>query len=85
LLDQEKVFAAIKDVMAGFPVTVTSIKKLRNKIWEIRLSLSVGEVRIIFSPSKGNRLLLVHGFIKKTQKTPLEIIELAEERVNTFR
>jgi phage-related protein len=83
--DQRAIYAAIRDVMIEFPdMVLTSIKKLQNKIWEIRLSLSVGEVRILFSPAKGNTLKILSAFVKKTQKTPLEELRLAEERLKTL-
>lgn len=55
-------------------------KKLTNSddIWECRISFSSDIVRIFAFFDKNNKVILTHGFIKKTQKTPREEILRAE-------
>jgi phage-related protein len=49
-------------------------------LWEVRSDLSGGSIgRVIFCIAKGDMVLL-HGFIKKTQKTPRRDIDLANQR-----
>jgi phage-related protein len=49
-------------------------------LWEVRSKLTGGRIaRVIFSISQGEMILL-HGFIKKSQKTPKPEIDLALKR-----
>ncbi len=54
-------------------------------LWELRSDLSSGRIsRVLFSVSK-NRLILLHGFIKKTQKTPIHDLRIADHRMKGKR
>ena len=49
-------------------------------LWEVRSRLSNGRIaRVIFHMS-GGEMILLHGFIKKTQQTPQQDLELADRR-----
>jgi phage-related protein len=51
-----------------------------NGLWEVRSDLSSNRIgRVIFCMGEGHMILL-HGFIKKTQKTPQQDIDLALKR-----
>jgi phage-related protein len=53
---------------------------LGRELWEVRSSLMRGRIaRIVFCVEEG-RMILLHGFIKKTQKTPQHDIDLALKR-----
>ncbi len=56
------------------------IKHLRGKLWEMRLSGRGGIGRAIYVTQAGRRIVVVHAFAKKTQKTPRSALELAERR-----
>jgi phage-related protein len=66
----------------GWPVGMPVCRPLGNGLWEVRSSL-VGNriVRVIFCIAEG-RMVLLHGFIKKTQKTPKADLDLARNRKN---
>lgn len=55
------------------------VKSMGSGLWEIRSTIPNGIARVIFVMKDGNMILL-HGFIKKTQKTPLQDINLAKNR-----
>lgn len=57
-------------------------KKLTSKLYELRIR-GKQEVRIIYG-FIGNKIYLLHGFLKKTQKTPAREIEIAEQRLCTL-
>jgi len=53
-------------------------KPLGNGIYEVRSSLAQNQIaRVLFYIDKKGRMVLLHGFVKKTQKTPQEDLELA--------
>ena len=58
----------------------TYFKKLvgPDDIWECRVQLGSNDYRILCFHAGGSVLVLTHGFIKKTQKTPAKEIERAE-------
>ncbi|MEO8713787.1 MAG: type II toxin-antitoxin system RelE/ParE family toxin [Acetobacteraceae bacterium] len=64
----------------GWPIGMPLCRPLGNGLWEIRSSLPGNRIaRVIFCVTKG-RMVLLHGFIKKTQKTPPVELELARKR-----
>jgi len=56
------------------------IKHLRDKLWEMRFSGRDGIARAIYVTAVGRRVIVVHVFVKKTQKTPAAALDLAERR-----
>ena len=62
------------------------LKKLSNTdgLWEIRVSAGNGIFRIFCFFDKGNIIILLSGFQKKTQKTPKKEIKRAEKLINEY-
>jgi phage-related protein len=72
----------IKIVEYGWPIGMPVCKSLGDGLYEVRSKVShAREVRLIFCISL-NSLILLHGFIKKTQKTPYKDLQLARRRKN---
>ena len=61
-------------------------KKLQgtDNLWEVRVEYAGNIYRILASTDKGNRVILLHGFQKKTQKTPQKELEIAEQRKKRY-
>ena len=56
------------------------VKHLDGRLWEMRMTGRDGIARAIYVTASGQRVVVVHVFIKKTQKTPRREIELAHRR-----
>jgi phage-related protein len=56
------------------------VKHIEGKLWEIRLSGKSGIARSLYVTASGKRVVIVRTFVKKTQKTPRQEIELALKR-----
>jgi phage-related protein len=56
------------------------VKHLQGKLWEMRLKGRDGIARAIYIATHGQRLLVLHAFVKKTQKTPRSALEMAMKR-----
>jgi phage-related protein len=70
----------IKDVEFSWPIGMPLVRSLGRELWEVRSSLPRGRIaRVLFCVEEG-RMMLLHGFIKKTQKTPQRDIDLALKR-----
>ena len=73
----------LKRVQFGFPMGLPLSRSLGGGLWEVRSSLGGNrEVRMIFfHDAEHQALVVVHGFIKKSQKTPPADIEIASRRM----
>jgi phage-related protein len=59
-------------------------RQVRGKIRELRVKDAQGNVRILYFTYTGRHFILLHGFIKKTDKTPEREIETAEKRMKDY-
>src|SRR6266446_5112996 len=56
-------------------------KKLRGSdLWEVRVEYAGNIYRVLAAFAKGNRVIMLHGFQKKSQKTPQQDMEIAQQR-----
>jgi phage-related protein len=60
------------------------VKHLEGKIWVLRRESDTNIYRLLYAFLSGRRILVLHGFQRKTQKTPRREIELAEKRLAHF-
>lgn len=75
----------IATVEYGYPVGMPTCRSLGNKLEEVRSDISDKRIaRVIFSVKCGY-IILLHGFIKKTQKTPKSEIDLALKRLKEIQ
>ena len=83
--DQLLVLSEIQQVLIGF-IGVRLKRNIRSIVgekglWEIRCNLTnKRRARVIFC-IKNDELVLLHGFIKKSQKTPIREIAVAKTRM----
>ncbi|MBO4218365.1 MAG: type II toxin-antitoxin system RelE/ParE family toxin [Erysipelotrichaceae bacterium] len=68
----------------GNRVTEPYSKHLDDGIFEIRAAYSSNSVRILYFFYYGKRIIMTNGFVKKTQETPPQEIELAKKRRQRF-
>ncbi len=52
----------------------------KPRLWEMRMKGKDGIARAIYATAKGNRLVVLHIFAKKSGKTPQRAIDLAKAR-----
>ncbi|MEO5825751.1 MAG: type II toxin-antitoxin system RelE/ParE family toxin [Gemmatimonadales bacterium] len=78
--DRKAIGTDIKDVEFSWPLGKPLVDSLGRGLWEVRSSITNGTARVIFHVA-ADRMVLLHGFIKKTRKTPVRDIELALKRM----
>ena len=67
-------------VELGWPIGMPTCRPLGKGLYEVRSNLPSNKIaRTIFCIYFG-KMVLLHGFIKKTQKTPKQDLELALDR-----
>lgn len=69
----------IKMVQEGWPLGMPLVRSLKDGLWEVRSSFPNTIARVLFIMYE-NRMVLLHGFIKKTQDTPQQDLDLARRR-----
>lgn len=83
--DRRTIGYDVQTVEFGWPLGMPTCRALGGGLWEVRSNLSNGTVgRVIFCIVSGEMVLL-HGFIKKTQKTPPHDLDLADKRRKEIR
>jgi phage-related protein len=79
-VDEKKTIGEnIKAVEMAWPVGIPLVRKLDTDLWEVRTQLPHKISRVFFTVWKGFMVLL-HGIIKKSQKTPKDDLDLAIKR-----
>lgn len=74
----------IKAVQYGWPLGLPLVDHLGGDIWEVRSSLGNRIARVLFAVEQ-TFMILLHGFIKKTQKTPASDLDIAKKRLSKLR
>jgi len=78
--DRKVIGENIKDVEFSWPIGMPLVRSLGDELWEVRSSLPYGRIaRVLFCVAQ-KHMVLLHGFIKKTRKTPKRDIESALKR-----
>ena len=82
--DMQARFLRISELLGNFGphnVGLPHTRPLGWKLWEMRLTGRDGIGRAIYTAASGRRLVVLHAFVKKTQRTPPKAIDLALKRL----
>lgn len=85
--DRKIVGNEIRAAEFGWPVGMPLCRSIKGYkgLWEIRINLSGGRIaRVFFCTHEGNMVLL-HGFIKKSKKTPDHEMAVAVKRMKGLK
>ena len=74
----------IKTVQFGWPLGMPLVRKLAKDLWEIRIHLADRIARVLFTVVS-QTMILLHGFIKKSQATPADELDVAKRRLQQLR
>ncbi len=76
----------LREVQKGNdPTDWKPMKTIGSGVREIRIKQSSGAFRVIYLATLADRVLVLHAFEKKTQKTSLRDLNLATERLKKWR
>jgi len=81
--DRRAIGEDIKTAQYGWPLGMPLIRKLERGLWEVRSNISTGIARMFFTVT-GGLMILLHGFVKKSQKTPQNELDTARRRLNNL-
>ncbi len=74
----------IKTLQFGWPVGMPLARKIGSDIWELRSHVNAGIARTFFTVYR-RKIVLLHGFIKKSPKTPSNELAIAKRRLTKLR
>jgi phage-related protein len=72
-------------VQFRWPIGMPLCRPLGEGLWEIRSDLAGNRIARVFLCFAEQRLVALHGFIKKTQKTPDAVLKLVRKRLREFK
>jgi len=81
--DRKAIGIDIKTVQYGWPLGMPLVRKMEPGLWEVRCDTADGIARVLFT-AKGGQMVLLHGFVKKTQKTPDNDLKTARNRLKNL-
>ena len=85
--DMRARFLHIAELLEGFGpqrVGLPHVRPVESKLWEMRMHGRDGIARAIYAAVRGRTLLVLHVFVKKTEKTPRAAIETAKDRLEAL-
>jgi len=74
----------LKTVQYGWPLGMPLVRKMAANLWEVRSRIPNGIARVRCT-TVGEVMVLLHGFVKKSQKTPKSDLQLAAQRMKEIK
>lgn len=74
----------LKTAEYAWPIGMPVVRKLSSELWEVRSSLNNSIARVIFTVID-DKMILLHGFKKKSQKTPNTELRTAIQRLKVLK
>lgn len=82
--DRRAIGAEIKTAQFGWPIGMPVVRKMEPDLWEVRSRIRDGIARVFFTVV-GSDMVLLHGFVKKSKKTPKEDLQIARARLKELK
>lgn len=85
--DRKAIGDDIRTAEFGWPIGMPLCRSIKGRkgLWEVRTNLSNGQIARVFFCAHEGSMVLLHGFIKKSQKTPDKELDVAEKRMRGLR
>lgn len=71
----------LMEIRGEHNIGLPHVRKIQPPLWEIRMKGKDGIARALYVTKKEGQLLVLHIFVKKTEKTPHQAIDLALKRL----
>jgi phage-related protein len=79
--DRRAIGMDLMRVQFGWPIGMPLVRGLKDGLWEVRSNLPSQRIARLMLCFHQGTLVVLHGFIKKTRKTPAEDLALARRRM----
>lgn len=78
--DRKVIGEDIKLVQFRWPLGMPLVRKMEPNLWEVRSRLEAGRIARVFFTVRDHEMALIHGYLKKSEKTPADDLKLARIR-----
>ncbi|HNS53114.1 MAG TPA: type II toxin-antitoxin system RelE/ParE family toxin [Anaerolineae bacterium] len=83
--NQAKILAELDDLAEfGLALRGSKVAPLEGKLWELRFQGQGLTYRFVYFAHSGRRFVVLHGFCKKTKKTPIRELAIARGRMQDY-
>ena len=82
--DRNAIGLDLMRVQFRWPIGMPLCRPLKDGLWEVRTSLPSNRIARVLFCLHEERMLVLSGFVKKTQRTPPEELALARKRMKEF-
>ena len=83
--DQVTIVAILEELEKnGLAARGVHFRQIQGKLWEIKIKAPSGGYRFLYGMVTSKNLIILHGFKKKTKKTPLKEIRVALKRLKEY-
>lgn len=83
--ERAELFALLKGIQEnGTNAIGVEFRHIERKLWELKIKLHNKQHRIFYVVLKGSEMILLHAYLKKSQKAPLKEIQIAQKRLRTI-
>jgi phage-related protein len=82
--DRKLIGENIMLVQFRWPLGMPLVRKMETNLWEVRVNLQGKNIARVFFTVSRTKMILLHGIIKKSQKTPKKDLDLARFRKNQW-
>jgi len=80
--ERAEILTTLKGIQEyGTEAVGVEFRQLEGKLWELKIRTHGSQHRIFYIVMKGNEMILLHAYLKKTPRTPLKEIETAMQRM----
>ena len=79
--DRRAIGRDLMRVQFGWPVGMPLVRSLKDGLWEVRSALPSRRIARLMLCFHENKIVALHGFIKKSQRTPIEDIDVARQHM----
>ena len=83
--DRKAIGEDIKLVQYRWPLGMPVVRKMEPNLWEVRTRLGEGRTARVFFTVRRGEMALLHGYFKKSDKTPTEDLKLARTRKDQWQ
>lgn len=82
--DRNAIGQDLMRVQYRWPIGMPLCRSLGQGLWEVRVTLPSKRIARLLFATRGRKIVVLHGFIKKTQKTADDDLALARRRDKEF-
>lgn len=80
--EKAEILSTLKGVQEyGTDAVGIEFRQIEGKLWEMKIKTHGNQHRIFYVVLKGNEMVLLHAYLKKTPKAPLKEIKAAKQRM----